>query len=129
MFQSYALYPHLTVFDNISFPLSVRKEKAKVMQEKVDEMAQMLQINNLLTRLPGQLSGGQQQRVALARALVRKPDVLLLDEPLANLDAKLRLEMRSEITRLQQDQGITTILVTHLPGGGHEYVRSYCYHE
>jgi inositol-phosphate transport system ATP-binding protein len=113
VFQSYALYPHLTVFDNIGFPLSVRKEKANVIQEEVKEMAHMLQINNLLDRLPGQLSGGQQQRVALARALIRKPDVLLMDEPLANLDAKLRLEMRSEIRRLQQDQGISTILVTH----------------
>lgn len=113
VFQSYALYPHLTVAENIGFPLMIRKESPSEIKRKVDEMANLVQIGQLLERRPAQLSGGQQQRVALARALVRKPDVLLLDEPLANLDAKLRLEMRSEIRRIQQETGITAVLVTH----------------
>ncbi|MXX91172.1 MAG: ABC transporter ATP-binding protein [Boseongicola sp. SB0665_bin_10] len=113
VFQSYALYPHLTVAQNIGFPLMIRKESNADIARKVDEIAELVHIGNLLERRPAQLSGGQQQRVALARALVRKPDVLLLDEPLANLDAKLRLEMRSEIRRIQRETGITAVLVTH----------------
>ncbi|WP_445680267.1 ABC transporter ATP-binding protein [Radicibacter daui] len=113
VFQSYALYPHLTVAENIGFPLRVRHEAADAIRRQVGEMAELLQIENLLARRPAALSGGQQQRVALARALIRRPEVLLLDEPLANLDAKLRLEMRSEIRRLQRETGTTAILVTH----------------
>ncbi|MCI5099343.1 ABC transporter ATP-binding protein [Phaeobacter italicus] len=113
VFQNYALYPHMSIRDNIAFPLKVQKEDAATIARKVDEIAELVHIPELLERKPAQLSGGQQQRVALARALVRKPDVLLLDEPLANLDAKLRLEMRSEIRRIQLETGITAILVTH----------------
>ena len=113
MFQSFALYPHLSVFENIAFPLRIRKETAADIKNKVREVAGVLHMEDLLERRPGQLSGGQQQRVALARALVRRPDVLLMDEPLANLDAGLRLEMRSEIRRIQQESGCTSILVTH----------------
>ncbi|MGR3291962.1 MAG: ABC transporter ATP-binding protein, partial [Paracoccaceae bacterium] len=98
---------------NIGFPLRLRKESSKEIKRKVNEIAEMVHIETLLKRRPGELSGGQQQRVALARALVRRPDVLLLDEPLANLDATLRLEMRSEIRRIQQETGITAVLVTH----------------
>ncbi len=113
VFQSYALYPHMTVAENIAFPLEVKKLKAAEIKRQVDQMAELVHIEELMKRRPAELSGGQQQRVALARALVRKPDVLLLDEPLANLDSKLRLEMRSEIRRLQLATGITAILVTH----------------
>ncbi|MEY9999097.1 ABC transporter ATP-binding protein [Sinorhizobium fredii] len=113
VFQSYALYPHMTVAENIGFPLTVRRLAAADIRKEVAEIAALVHIDNLLDRRPAQLSGGQQQRVALARALIRRPDVLLLDEPLANLDAKLRLEMRSEIRRLQKETGITAILVTH----------------
>lgn len=113
VFQNYALYPHMTVFENIAFPLKVQKTDTAEIRTRVQEMAELVHIEALLDRRPAQLSGGQQQRVALARALVRKPDVLLLDEPLANLDAKLRLEMRSEIRRIQQETGLTAILVTH----------------
>jgi inositol-phosphate transport system ATP-binding protein len=113
VFQSYALYPHMTVADNIGFPLKVKGLTAAEIRKEVDRIAALVQISSLLARRPAELSGGQQQRVALARALIRKPDVLLLDEPLANLDAKLRLEMRSEIRRIQRETGITAILVTH----------------
>jgi inositol-phosphate transport system ATP-binding protein len=113
VFQSYALYPHMTVEENIGFPLTVRRLPASDIKRRVAEISALAHIDNLLARRPSQLSGGQQQRVALARALIRRPDVLLLDEPLANLDAKLRLEMRSEIRRLQKETGITAILVTH----------------
>tara|TARA_R110002020_G_scaffold296203_3_gene511806 strand:- start:1766 stop:2824 length:1059 start_codon:yes stop_codon:yes gene_type:complete len=113
VFQSYALYPHMTAYENIAFPLRVRKDKAEDIDRAVRDIAALTHIEPLLERRPSQLSGGQQQRVALARALIRKPDVLLLDEPLANLDAKLRLEMRSEIRRIQLETGITAILVTH----------------
>ena len=113
VFQSFALYPHMTVFQNIAFPLTVRKEDKLTIKKNVGEMAELVHIEELLERLPEQLSGGQQQRVALARALVRRPGALLLDEPLANLDAKLRLEMRSEIRRIQLETGISAILVTH----------------
>lgn len=113
VFQNYALYPHMTAGQNIGFPLKVmRQPKAKIRAE-VQRLADLVQIGDLLERRPAQLSGGQQQRVALARAMIRRPDILLLDEPLANLDAKLRLEMRSEIRRIQRETGITAILVTH----------------
>ena len=113
VFQSYALYPHMTAFENIAFPLEVRNLARAEIETRVNDIAALTHIEPYLQRRPGQLSGGQQQRVALARALVRQPDVLLLDEPLANLDAKLRLEMRSEIRRIQLETGITAILVTH----------------
>jgi len=113
VFQSFALYPHLTIYENIAFPLRIRKESDADVAAKVKNMAGVLHIETLLERRPGQLSGGQQQRVALARALVRRPDVLLMDEPLANLDAGLRLEMRSEIRKIQRETGCTSILVTH----------------
>ncbi len=112
-FQSFALYPHMKVSENIGFPLEARGESADEIRRKVGDIAALVHIDELLQRMPAQLSGGQQQRVALARALVREPHVLLLDEPLANLDAKLRLEMRSEIRRIQQETGITAVLVTH----------------
>ena len=113
VFQSFALYPHMTVAQNIGFPLRVQKKPQAEIDAKVREIAALVRIENLLDRRPGQLSGGQQQRVALARALIRRPAILLLDEPLANLDAKLRLDMRAEIRRLQQETGTTAILVTH----------------
>ncbi len=113
VFQNYALYPHMTVYDNIAFPLKLRKVPRRRIDEKVQEVAKLLRIEQLLDRYPSQLSGGQQQRVALARALVKEPSVLLLDEPLSNLDALLRLSIRSELKRLQRDLGITTIYVTH----------------
>ncbi len=113
VFQSFALYPHMSVSENIGFPLQVRKESKAEIERKVDEVADLVHIRELLERRPAQLSGGQQQRVAIARAIVRRPDILLLDEPLANLDAKLRLEMRSELRRLQKETGITAVIVTH----------------
>ena len=113
VFQNYALYPHLTVLKNIMFPLKMAKVPKKEAEGRAREMAALVQIGHLLDRKPGQLSGGQQQRVAIARALVKKPKLLLLDEPLSNLDARLRLEMREEIRRIQQEVGITTIFVTH----------------
>lgn len=113
VFQNYALYPHMTVLKNIMFPLKMTKIPKKEAEERAIEMAQLVQIDHLLDRKPKQLSGGQQQRVAIARALVKKPSLLLLDEPLSNLDARLRLEMREEIRRIQQEVGITTIFVTH----------------
>ncbi len=113
VFQAYALYPHMTVFENIAFPLKLRSESTPVIEKKVTEMAELTEIADLLKRRPAQLSGGQQQRVSLARALVRKPSVLLLDEPLSNLDARLRTSMRAEIKRIQRETKVTTILVTH----------------
>ena len=113
VFQSYALYPHMNVFNNVAFPLQVKGEPSASIRSRVGEITAMLEIDHLLERLPAHLSGGQQQRVALARALIRRPSVLLLDEPLANLDARLRLDMRSELRRLQKETGITAILVTH----------------
>ena len=117
VFQNYALYPHLTVAENIRFPLenlkgSARPTKAE-MAQKVLEAAKLVQIENLLERKPAELSGGQQQRVAIARALVKMPRILLLDEPLSNLDARLRLQTREEIRRIQRATGITTVFVTH----------------
>jgi ABC-type sugar transport system ATPase subunit len=113
VFQSYALYPHMAVFDNIAYPLKLKKVHRKETKERVQRVADMMGIGELLDRKPGQLSGGQQQRVALARALIKKPEILLLDEPLSNLDARLRIMMRSELKRLQKDLGITTVFVTH----------------
>jgi ABC-type sugar transport system ATPase subunit len=113
VFQSYALYPHMTAYQNISYPLRLRRTPEKEMRERVQRAADRLEIGNLLDRRPGQLSGGQQQRVALARALVKQPDLLLFDEPLSNLDARLRLSTRSEIKRLQRDLRITSVYVTH----------------
>lgn len=113
VFQNYALYPHMTVEENIMFPLLNRKIKKKEARERAFDMAKLVQLDGLMNRKPKALSGGQQQRVAIARALVKNPQVLLLDEPLSNLDAKLRVETREEIRRIQQEVGITTIFVTH----------------
>ena len=113
VFQSYALYPHMTVYDNLAFPLKMRKYPKQEIDKRVKEVAKLLRIEELLNRKPRQLSGGQQQRVALGRALVRNPQVWLMDEPLSNLDAKLRVYMRAELKKLQKDLGITTIYVTH----------------
>lgn len=113
VFQNYALYPHMTVRQNIRFPLENLKYPKDKIEALTREMAALVDIENLLDRKPSQLSGGQQQRVAIARALVKKPRVLLLDEPLSNLDARLRLQTREEIKRIQRDTGITTIFVTH----------------
>ena len=113
VFQSYALYPHMKVYDNIAFPLKIRNLPKKEIDKRVHEIAKLLKIEELLNRYPRQLSGGQQQRVALGRALVREPRVFLMDEPLSNLDAKLRVYMRAELKRLQRELGITTIYVTH----------------
>lgn len=117
VFQNYALYPHLTVRQNILFPLENLKGKDKLtkeeMRKKADEAARLVQIDGLMDRKPGELSGGQQQRVAIARALVKMPRVLLLDEPLSNLDARLRLQTREEIRKIQRATGVTTVFVTH----------------
>ena len=117
VFQNYALYPHLTVRQNILFPLQNLKGKDKLskaeMLRRADEAAKLVQIERLMDRKPAEMSGGQQQRVAIARALVKMPKVLLLDEPLSNLDARLRLQTREEIRRIQRNTGITTIFVTH----------------
>lgn len=113
VFQSYALYPHMTVFQNIGFGLKVRKVDKKVIREKVTKVAEMLNLTPFLDRKPKDLSGGQMQRVALGRAIVRDTDIFLMDEPLSNLDAKLRTTMREEIVLLHRELGATTIFVTH----------------
>jgi multiple sugar transport system ATP-binding protein len=117
VFQNYALYPHLTVLENILFPLQNLRGAQKLSRDdmlaRAQAVAALVQIDELMNRKPGELSGGQQQRVAIARALVKKPRVLLLDEPLSNLDARLRLQTREEIRRIQQETGITTLFVTH----------------
>jgi multiple sugar transport system ATP-binding protein len=113
VFQTYALYPHMTVFQNLAFPLENANVPKTQIKEKVEETAELLRIENLLDRRPKQLSGGQRQRVALGRAMVREPKVFLMDEPLSNLDAKLRVYMRAELKKLQKEVGITTIYVTH----------------
>jgi multiple sugar transport system ATP-binding protein len=113
VFQSYALYPTMSVADNIGFALEMRKVPKPERKKRIDEVAAMLQIEHLLDRRPSQLSGGQRQRVAMGRALARQPQLFLFDEPLSNLDAKLRVEMRAEIKRLHQASGITSVYVTH----------------
>ena len=113
VFQNYALYPHMTVYDNMAFGLKLRKVPKAVIKEKVQEAARILDIEHLLDRKPKALSGGQRQRVALGRAIVREPKVFLMDEPLSNLDAKLRVQMRAEITKLHRRLGTTVIYVTH----------------
>ena len=113
VFQSYALYPHMTVFENMSFGLRLAKAKKDFIQQRVQEAAEVLQITELLQRKPKELSGGQRQRVAIGRAIVREPKVFLFDEPLSNLDAKLRVQMRIELTKLHQKLNATMIYVTH----------------
>ena len=113
IFQNYALYPHMTVFDNIAFGLRVRRVRRSVIKERVLAAAELLGLTASLQKKPGQMSGGQRQRVAMGRAIVREPKIFLMDEPLSNLDAQLRVQMRTEIARLQQRLGVTTIYVTH----------------
>jgi multiple sugar transport system ATP-binding protein len=113
VFQNYALYPHMTVFDNIGFALKLARVPKDEIRERVKKAAAVLELDTYLDRKPGQLSGGQRQRVAMGRAIVRQPSAFLMDEPLSNLDAKLRVQMRAEIARLQRDLGVTTIYVTH----------------
>ncbi|MBI3108380.1 MAG: ABC transporter ATP-binding protein [Candidatus Rokubacteria bacterium] len=113
VFQDYALYPHMTVSQNLAFPLQAQTRPRAEIEKTVREVAERLQLGALLDRRPRQLSGGQQQRVALGRAMVRNPKAFLMDEPLSNLDAKLRIQMRGELKRLQKDLGITTVYVTH----------------
>lgn len=113
VFQSYSLYPHMSVLDNIAFPLKQKGIKKEERYKRARSAADKLQIEHLLARKPAQLSGGQQQRVAMARALVKEPDVLLMDEPMSNLDARLKIEIRDVIKRLQQELGLTSVIVTH----------------
>jgi multiple sugar transport system ATP-binding protein len=113
VFQNYALYPHMSVYDNIAFPLKMRKIPKEQIKDKVKNISQLLEIENFLSRKPKELSGGQMQRVALGRALVREPKIFLMDEPLSNLDAKLRTYMRAEIKKLQKKISITTLYITH----------------
>lgn len=113
VFQSYALYPHMSVYENIAFPLRMKKVQSKTIDEEVKRVAALLGLNDLLQRKPKELSGGQRQRVALGRAMIRKPKVFLMDEPLSNLDARLRIETRAEIKRLHQNLRTTTVYVTH----------------
>jgi len=113
VFQNYALYPHMSVYDNMAFGLKLHKVKKDVIRQRVESTAKMLAIDELLKRKPSQLSGGQRQRVAMGRAIVREPDAFLMDEPLSNLDAKLRVEMRAYVVLLHQELGTTTVYVTH----------------
>lgn len=113
VFQSYALYPHLTVRENIAFAMKLRRMPKEDIEERVQEAARILELSELLDKRPGQLSGGQRQRVAMGRAIVRHPEAFLMDEPLSNLDAKLRVQMRAEISKLQRRLGVTTVYVTH----------------
>lgn len=113
VFQNYALYPHMNVFNNMAYSLKLAKRPRQEIRERVNEVARILELENQLDKRPAQLSGGQRQRVAMGRAIVRRPRVFLLDEPLSNLDAKLRVQMRAEITELQREVGVTTFYVTH----------------
>src|SRR6202451_2846941 len=113
VFQNYALYPHMTVAENIGFALKLRKLPKDQLKAKVNEAAEILGLTDWLDRKPGQLSGGQRQRVAMGRAIVREPSVFLMDEPLSNLDAKLRVQMRAEVARIQRRLGVATLYVTH----------------
>src|SRR5947208_10927810 len=113
VFQNYALWPHMTVAANVTYGLKLKKLPAAEIARRLDDGLRKVNLSGLRDRYPGQLSGGQQQRVALARALVLNPDILLLDEPLSNLDAKVRVQVRAEIRKLQKDLGITTVYVTH----------------
>jgi multiple sugar transport system ATP-binding protein len=113
VFQNYALYPHISVFENMAFSLRLRHYKKPDVNERVSRTSKMLALYDMLQRKPGQLSGGQRQRVAMGRAIVREPEAFLMDEPLSNLDAKLRVQMRAEISRLQRDVDVTTVYVTH----------------
>ncbi|MET1416658.1 sn-glycerol-3-phosphate ABC transporter ATP-binding protein UgpC [Roseibium sp. HPY-6] len=113
VFQSYALYPHLSVFDNIAFPLQIARVPKNEIRQRVKDVAKTLQLEPFLTRKPACLSGGQRQRVAMGRAIIRRPSVFLMDEPLSNLDAKLRVKMRSEVAQIQRQLAVTTIYVTH----------------
>jgi len=113
VFQNYAVFPHMSVYDNVAYGLKARRVAATELKQRVTEVLEMVKLAELKDRMPSQLSGGQQQRIALARALVIQPQLLLMDEPLSNLDAKLRIEMRTEIRRLQRQYGITTVYVTH----------------
>ncbi|HKI23271.1 MAG TPA: ATP-binding cassette domain-containing protein, partial [Gaiellaceae bacterium] len=113
VFQNYALYPHMTVFDNIGFALKLARVPKGEIDSRVRKAASILELEPYLDRKPGVLSGGQRQRVAMGRAIVRQPSAFLMDEPLSNLDAKLRVQMRAEISTLQRDLGVTTIYVTH----------------
>jgi len=118
VFQNYALWPHMTVFDNVAFGLVERRVPRDEVRRRVAEALEKVGLAGMEGRFPSQLSGGQQQRVALARALVVRPRLLLLDEPFSNLDAKLRVQTRAELARLQRELGTTTLYVTHDPGGG-----------
>ena len=113
VFQNYALYPHMSVRDNLGFGLKLRKVPKAVREQRVNEVAKTLGLETLLDRKPGALSGGQRQRVAMGRAMVREPKAFLMDEPLSNLDAKLRVSMRAELSRLHERLGVTTVYVTH----------------
>ena len=113
VFQSYALYPHMTVYENIAFPLRIKKTPGEAVEEEVRRIALLLGLEEMLQKRPKELSGGQRQRVALGRAIIRRPKVFLMDEPLSNLDARLRVDMRTELKRLHQDLKITTVYVTH----------------
>src|SRR4029077_16899726 len=113
VFQNYALYPHMSVFDNMAFALKLRNIPMPRVRERVDSTADVLDLSPQLRKKPGMLSGGQRQRVAMGRAIVREPQAFLMDEPLSNLDAKRRVQMRTEIARIQRDLGVTTVYVTH----------------
>ncbi|MBO4378640.1 MAG: ABC transporter ATP-binding protein, partial [Clostridia bacterium] len=113
VFQSYAVWPHMNVFDNVAYPLTIKKVPKAEIKKSVEHVLEIVHLSQYAERFPNQLSGGQQQRVALARALVAAPKLLLLDEPLSNLDAKLRVQLRSELKKMQKDFGITSIYVTH----------------
>ncbi len=113
VFQHYALYPHMTVYENIAFPLRMKKTSKEILDKEVKRVASLLGLENMLQRKPKELSGGQRQRVALGRAIIRKPRIFLMDEPLSNLDARLRIDMRAELKRLSRELAVTTVYVTH----------------